>query len=244
MQPVYEEKALVFGSTLVVADLHIGIEHELSKRGVKLPSRASAMGDRIVELLERLRSERLVILGDLKHNIPGVSWQEGREVPDLVERLGRYCEVVVIKGNHDGGIEKMLPDIEVRKSLELDGDALLLHGNSWFGGETMSYDYVVFAHNHPCIEFVDELGNRGRETAWIRTGFTPRIRDFYTLSKDPEVIIMPAFNDLIKGMPFNGRQKLLGPFFNKGTIEIDNARAYLLDGTYLGEVKGLKRQIP
>lgn len=244
MEPVYEEKVLVFGGTLVIADLHIGIEQELAREGVRIPSQVARMGDRILELIERFNPERLVILGDLKHNIPGVSWQEMREVPELVERLGRYCEVVVIKGNHDGSIERMLPGIDVRKSLELDNDVLLLHGNAWFTGKGMDYDYVVFAHNHPCIEFVDELGNRSREPAWIRTGFTSKIREFYALSKKPEVIIMPAFNDLISGTPFNRHRKLLGPFFNKGTIEIDRAQAYLLDGTYLGEVRELREKRP
>ena len=244
MKPVYEKKALVFGSTLVIADLHLGIEHELARAGVRIPSQAGGMGDRIVELLEELKPEKLVILGDLKHNIPGVSAQEVKEVPELVGRLGGYCEVVVIKGNHDGSIERMLPGIEVRKGLELGDDVLLLHGNAWFEGESMDYDYVVFAHNHPCIEFVDGLGNRSREPAWIRTRFTSRIREFYTLSKEPEVIIMPAFNDLISGTPFNRQQRLLGPFFNKGTIEIGRARAYLLDGTCLGEVRELEQEGP
>jgi metallophosphoesterase superfamily enzyme len=97
-------------------------------------------------------------------------------------------------------------------------------------------------HNHPCIEFKDEFGRKSREPAWIRTRFNHKISDFYDLKRSPEIIIMPAFNDLITGSPFNhiGGRKLLGPFFNKGVIDLENANAYLLDGTHLGPIKDLR----
>jgi len=60
---------------------------------------------------------------------------------------------------------------------------------------------------------------------------------------DPEVIIMPAFNELCGGIPFNEsiHEELLGPVFAKHAIELEKARAFLLDGTDLGTIGGIKK---
>jgi metallophosphoesterase superfamily enzyme len=48
----------------------------------------------------------------------------------------------------------------------------------------LNAEYVIMAHNHPTIRFVDDLGYRSAEPAWIRTGvrrndlaFTDRYHD-------------------------------------------------------------------
>jgi metallophosphoesterase superfamily enzyme len=60
---------------------------------------------------------------------------------------------------------------------------------------------------------------------------------------DPEVFIMPAFNELCGGVPFNESTKedLLGPIFLSGGIELENAEVYLLDGTRLGLIRNIRR---
>ena len=75
MIPAYNEKALVLGDYLIVADLHIGLERELSEKGLHVPSQLRKMEARIIELLKNTGKERLIILGDLKHNIPMISLQ-------------------------------------------------------------------------------------------------------------------------------------------------------------------------
>jgi metallophosphoesterase superfamily enzyme len=59
----------------------------------------------------------------------------------------------------------------------------------------------------------------------------------------PEVFIMPAFNELCGGVPFNESTKedLLGPVFSSGAIELENAEVYLLDGTRLGLLKNIRK---
>jgi hypothetical protein len=95
-------------------------------------------------------------------------------------------------------------------------------------------------HNHPCIDLKDEFGRSIKESVWIRAKLTHRARKFYKLKKNPDIIIMPAFNDLLYGTPFNARTNLLGPFFKRGLIDLENAGAYLLDGTFLGKIKELE----
>lgn len=236
MEPAYNEKALVLGEYLVVADLHIGLEKELSAAGAKVPSQLDKMEHRIIKLLRSTGREKLVILGDLKHSIPLASWQEYREIPSFIERLSRYADVTLVKGNHDGGIEKIVPGLRVTMELGIEDKALLLHGHA--KPKDIKYDYLIMGHNHPCIEFKGRLGGRITESAWIKTRFK-------RAQQDSEIIIMPAFNDLIYGLPFNTKpgKELLGPFFKHEMVELDKARVYLLDGTYLGMIKDL-REVP
>jgi hypothetical protein len=240
MEPAYNEKALVLGDYLIIADLHIGLERELSKNGLHVPSQLRKMEARIIELLRNTGKEKLILLGDLKHNIPMVSWQEYNEIPGFIERLAQYAEVALVKGNHDGSIEKIVPDLKVQKELTVNGKALLLHGHT--KPSNLDYDCIIIAHNHPCIEFRGEFGYGITESAWIRTNFKKEYLGTIDIQKNPEIIIMPAFNDLIYGMPFNTRKsnELLGPLFRKGLVELGNARAFLLDSTFLGRIKDLR----
>jgi hypothetical protein len=231
MRPLYNEKALMLGDSLVVADLHLGLEFELSQKGIKIPSQARAMERRISSLLKSSNAKRLVLLGDVKHNIPKISWQEYSEIPALVRGLSKLADVIVIKGNHDGRLEKLLPKWEIVGELVLE-DSLLTHGHLKTG-RVLDYKYIIMGHNHPCVEFRDEFGQAVRESAWIKAKFNERVQEFYEVRRMPNIIIMPAFNDLIYGTPFNREEKLLGPFFRKGIVDVKNAEAYLLDGTML-----------
>jgi len=244
MIPAYNEKALVLENYLIVADLHIGLERELSEKGLHVPSQLRKMEARIIELLKSTGKERLIILGDLKHNIPMISWQEYREIPGFIERLSQYADVALVKGNHDGAIEKITPNLKVLRELPVNGEVLLLHGHA--KPSNLDYDYLIIAHNHPCIEFRGEFGYGVTESAWIRLNFKKEYLSTIDIQKNPEIIIMPAFNDLIYGMPFNARKsrELIGPFFRNRLVELSDARVFLLDSTYIGRIKDLKLEIP
>jgi hypothetical protein len=235
MEPAIDEKALILEDYLILADLHLGLEKELAMVGARVPSQLGRIEKRINKLLAGTDKEKLVILGDLKHNIPMASWQEQREIPEFIDRLSSKADVVLVKGNHDGGIESLAPGLRVVRELRV-GDVLLIHGHA--RPRSTGYSTLVMAHNHPCIEFRGRLGGRLTESAWIRTRFKKKHQG----ESGAEVVVMPAFNDLIYGMPFNTRKsrELLGPFFRRGMLETANAKAYLLDGTYLGRIRDLR----
>jgi putative SbcD/Mre11-related phosphoesterase len=66
--------------------------------------------------------------------------------------------------------------------------------------------------------------------------------------KASELFLMPCFNDFLGGHPINrnGRSgysrsiEYLGPVLRSGSVDLDNAETYLLDGTFLGTVNQLK----
>ncbi|HLD39395.1 MAG TPA: metallophosphoesterase, partial [archaeon] len=126
---IKNEPAMKVGRYLVVADIHIGITKDLWKSGISLPSQVRRLADRLNKLKKLTKSEGLVIVGDLKHRITGVSQQERREVPEFLELL-KFKKIIVVKGNHDGFVEKLVDDkrVSVMKSFSI-GKYIFTHGH-------------------------------------------------------------------------------------------------------------------
>ncbi len=251
INPILNEPALVVENsirTLVIADIHLGIEWDLYFSGISIPSQVEKRKDRICGYINRVKPDRIVLLGDIKHNVPKTSWQEKLEIPGFLGTLASFAPVDIVPGNHDGDIEYLIPEkvtIRDMRGFVLDG-AGYFHGHTWPGVELLGVSHVVMSHNHPAIRLTDTLGHGVSEPVWIRTRFIEKVfREHYDrLGKwiDPEVIIMPAFNELSGGVAFNEsiREELLGPVFSSHAIELEKARAFLLDGTDLGTIGNIR----
>jgi putative SbcD/Mre11-related phosphoesterase len=255
-QPLLNEPALRVGRTLVLADLHLGIEHELALGGISIPSQIDRRIDRALRYLATTKAQRVVLLGDVKHTISKTSALERHDVPRFLRALAELAPVDILPGNHDGGIEYWLPRdsrfriaIHPSKGCSIDG-AGLVHGHTWPSTELLNCDYVMVGHNHPIVRVADPLGHVSSKPVWIRTSFVESVfRERYPeieAFSNPRVIIMPAFNELVGGIAFNeaSYETLLGPLFSNRAIELENAQAYLLDGTYLGTVEQLRKIAP
>ncbi|KKG10983.1 metallophosphoesterase [Methanosarcina sp. 2.H.A.1B.4] len=257
--PILNEPALIVRNTetaLVIADIHLGIEWDLYRSGINLPSRIKDRLDRVLGYIQTCSPDRIVLPGDVKHNVPQISWQEKDEIPHFLETLAEYAHVDILPGNHDGGIESLFSgqkDIRVHsvRGAVIDGVGYF-HGHTWPAPELLAASHVITAHNHPTVRFTDTFGYSIVEPAWIRTRFnveTLKTRfgnlDFENRRDwaDPEVFIMPAFNELCGGVPFNEstQEDLLGPVFSSGGIELEDAEIYLLDGTRLGLIKNIRK---
>ena len=108
------EAALVFKEheecTLLISDLHLGLEKELARKGFRLPPYSNKIMDRINSLAERYRANRIIVLGDVKHSIVKVEDIDWNVVPWFFETLlDVFASVEVVPGNHDGGIRSLLP---------------------------------------------------------------------------------------------------------------------------------------
>lgn len=257
--PIIEEPALIVTSTetsLVVADIHLGIEWDLYRSGINLPSQMKGRLDRLLGYIQANSPDRVILLGDVKHNVPQVSWQEKDEIPRFLETLAEYTHVDIFPGNHDGGIELLFnrqKDIKVHsaRGAVIDGVGYF-HGHTWPSPEILAASHVVTAHNHPTIRFTDAFGYSLVESAWIKTRFNLDILkahfgnlDFENPAQwaDPELFIMPAFNELCGGVPFNEstQEELLGPAFSSGGIKLEASEVYLLDGTRLGLLRNIRK---
>ncbi|MDF1557739.1 MAG: metallophosphoesterase [ANME-2 cluster archaeon] len=260
LEPLVNEPALVVENTirvLVVADIHLGIEWDLGNNGIEVPSQSHQGLARIIKYITSVAPDRVVLLGDVKHNVPRISWQEREEVPNFLEGIAGKVPVDIVPGNHDGDMEYLLrrisPGLEVAlqpsRGFVLDGIGYF-HGHTWPDPELLACHYIVMAHNHPTVRFTDPLGSSSAEPTWIRTRLhrSPLEAHYCVTGKkmmwsDPEVIIMPAFCRLCGGVAFNEslHDDLLGPVFGADAVDLDGAQAYLLDGTRLGKLKNIRK---
>lgn len=208
---------------LIVADLHIGITKELEERGIYLPSRAELFSKKLNNAAKKTNAKNLIILGDLKHNIPKAKKEEIREIVEFLSKLN-FEKIIIIKGNHDGKIEKIIANVEKnieieKKFIKID-DILLTHGH--ISIKNLNAKKIIIAHIHPYIRIFDKLKARYYERVWLRK------------ENDKEIIVMPNFNELC-GATIVNEQELIGPIAKK--INKDEFDVYLLDGTYIGKIK-------
>ena len=110
-QPVLGERALVVTeddrTTLVAADLHLGMERRMADEGWHMPSATEGIVSRLLGLVESQRAQVLALVGDIKDSVHTASRQEESELPramgllsDSVEEihLVNNCEVTNIRG--------------------------------------------------------------------------------------------------------------------------------------------------
>ncbi len=241
-QPLIDEPALFFKEKklLVIADLNIVIERELREGGLHVPSQTKIMEERLVSILSKNKVSDIILLGDIKHNIPSSTYQERTDVKNFLAVLQSYCTLHVLPGNHDGNINRMLSSgIQLHPSEGYVFEEIgFTHGHRKPSGEIMQCDLVVVAHSHPTVMLMDRLGYRTFEQCWLRgPPLFETLQEKYPNSPTTQILLMPAFNPLCGGTAVN-QDILLGPF--KNLIDVDNAEVYLLDGSCLGRVKDLK----
>jgi len=242
IQPIPNEPALLIKEKeiLIVADLHIGIERELWEKGLQVASQTKSMIKRLVSLIKKYRPQKIILLGDIKHNIPVSTIQERTDVKRFLEVIQSYGIIHILPGNHDGNINKLLnPDILLHTS---DGcvveDIGFVHGHRWPKEEIMQCKFVILAHTHPTIMLTDRLGYKTYESCWLRGKCIKSILEVrYPTSNNPKMIVIPAFNPLSGGIAVNC-EPIIGPF--KKIIDVKNADVYLLDGSSLGKVRDIK----
>ncbi len=227
---------------LVVADLQIGLEHELYQKGIVIHAQAEKFLKTLLRLIKITKAKKLVIVGDLKHKVPGISLREERELLKFFEPLIREVKVILVKGNHDTGLKGLLPkEVKIYGSRGMKiGKYGFFHGHAWPAKNLTRCDYLFMGHLQPGIEFSDKLGYRTVEQVWLKCELDKEeIKKHYKIKKTGkmELVIIPAFNKLLGSAPVNKMEKrdYIGPFAN-GALDISKSKAYLLDGTFVGIV--------
>ncbi len=247
MKPVFlPESALLLkpDNILAVADLHLGIEYEIFRSGISIPSQINKIQKKLDVLILSYNIKHLVFLGDIKHSIPTPSRQELRELPDFLEHFAERTKVSIVKGNHDGDIERFAP----KGAAVYDGSGFAIknfgfsHGHAWPAQEMLDCEYIVIGHEHPAMQFEDALGYRSIEHCWLKCRIDKAFleKKYKRKCRLNEAIIMPAFSSIVGGMAFNKPDfEPLGPFFR--TLRWKQSEVFLTDGTFLGSLKELTK---
>ncbi len=250
---------------LLIADTHVGLEVELGKKGVRIPSQSARIAQLIIDMAERAGATSLAILGDIKHEIASVI-DSAREVREFINRIsGKFNRVVLVKGNHDGNLDLILNN-DAKSNIYLvdsrgfimrsrDGkNLLLLHGNSRPRIEDfVRADVIIMGHTHPAILIQDVTGYVMRAPVIVKVRVDKSVfgKNMYNAETNTSgvmnIIVLPTFNPLTVGMDvfeifpkdLVGVETIL--HYARTWEILNNVEVYLTDMTYLGTMDVLAR---
>ena len=244
-QPLTNKPALYIPSSdlLVVADLHIGIENKLREYGVHTRSHIQLMETMLMEICNEYRPKEIFFLGDIKHSIPSTPFYEKKQLYLFLKKMNQIAEIHIIPGNHDGWIKNMIPeDIIIHRSDGFQmGHCGFIHGHRWPGERIMGCTYLFCGHTHPTIKLTDRLGYHSYESCWVKTPINHEQANKRYNKYNPDMIMMilPVFNPLCGGISVND-EGIVGPI--KHLVDPEKTEIYLLDGSFIGTLKTLKKQ--
>jgi len=232
---------------LVIAELHLGLEYEIYKSGISILPQREKFLETLGKLVEITKAKKLVIVGDIKHKVPGSTIREDIEIPRFLEQISSKVKTIIVKGNHDDRIEEILPkNIKIHSSHGFKiGKYGFFHGHAWPSKNLMKCDYLFMGHIHPAIEFRDEFGHRNSEKVWIKSSMnSEKIKKKFKLTHTGKlnVIVIPTFNNILGGTAVNRvTDEQFSPLIASELVDLNSAKIYLLDGTYLGILRSIKK---
>lgn len=238
MRFLYNAPAILHKSALIVGDTHFGIEEKLRRKGVYDEQFSLRLFSRLKELILKHGAKKLILLGDVKDNVTALD----QTTEGILSRLAMLCEVIVVKGNHDGGIENC-GNVKVMGAGGFVYEGLgLVHGHSWPAEELMRCRYIVMGHQHPMIAIADAFGKRHHEPVWIIAPCNRAVatKHYQNLNKAVRLILMPAFNPLVGSSINTEDNRRLGPVLNNKLFKLNHAIVFRLDGTCLGKLENIQ----
>ncbi len=195
--------------SLVAADLHLGIEGALEKEGIFLPLNLSLkIIEELKRVIEDLNPERMIFLGDVKHEFGFPNPAEWVNVRNMIEWLKRRkIKVDVVRGNHDNYLIAILRKYEIPLHQEIlsMGRYSFTHGHLPIEFEKLS-DIVLMGHEHPSIRIRDESGISHKFKCFLLGEYDKR-----------KLMVLPSVNELATGTDVNLADKddLLSPILRE-----------------------------
>jgi len=217
---------------LIFSDFHIGCEEALNKQGILVPrfqfkDVIKRLGKIFFEL-KKIKINKIIINGDIKHEFGRISEQEWRETLRLLDFLTKFCdEIVLVKGNHD----KIIGLIAKKKKVSVvdyyfAGDILITHGHKIPNKNILKKaKTIVVGHEHPAISLKEDV----------------RIEKFKCFLKGKykrkKLIVMPSFCLATEGTDIL-KERLISPFLDH---DLRNFEVFIVaDKVYdFGKVKNL-----
>lgn len=251
LRPIVQAPALRWEGTdgapvsVVLADLHLGLGATPERPAGPPEAAAGDLAAKVVALCRRERARRVVVAGDVKHPIVGAPpWLRPVVFDFFAHLLERRIRPVVVLGNHDVGLLRLLPrEVDVHgPDGWREGDVGIFHGHRWPRDEVLAAPQLVAGHLHPGYRFAPSPTHPdGKHRCWVRVEFPPpgaasRRRRVHVL-RARELVVLPAFHPLAgtealnRAKPRRGRSFLYQRFLLRG-----RSRLYLLDGSDLGEL--------
>ncbi|NLV26378.1 MAG: metallophosphoesterase [Methanomicrobiales archaeon] len=219
---------------LFIADIHMGIEHELKKFGFHFKTRGPERIERILSLVKESSPDILVILGDVKHRVPGTSYQEFFELKNLFSALREITPFCVTPGNHDPGIERFLKSNEIRKKEgSIIGNVGIMHGHT-IPDENLQGNLILCGHHHPTVALKDQVGVALQSSCFVLGEVDPHIFPEVKEYETTRLLMVPSLNELTG---YGIEKTFRSPFSPLSrSLILESAEVLLPDGTYAGDL--------
>ena len=224
---------------MIVADLHLGFEGAFESREIFV-GKNTAINETVSELKKMIKAERpdvLVLLGDTKSGIEKISKSEWDSVPLFFSEMNKIVQTVLIPGNHDANIQRLVPDetsMTGPAGLVLD-DVLFTHGHAMPPGSFSHVNRIVMGHVHPV--FFQEGSVLNGQKVWVSIR-ADRCEIFPSQAGGIEITVMPSFNRYIHTTRKYGYKKSISPII-KRIKNPHSARIVTLDGAIIGDEKSI-----
>jgi metallophosphoesterase superfamily enzyme len=217
--------------TLIVADLHLGIELEFLRHGVSIQGISQETITDLCDIANAYDFTNIIFLGDTKHSI-GVTKFEKKLLERLVNKIAQVSDIKLVFGigNHDSNITKLLPskDFPIFSGRGIilktdEGKIGLAHGHQI--PDFQQVDEIILGHVHPSVllrEFPSESKNISPQSLYrfpvILTGTIslPELRLAYNLNKPSisqssnqseriRIRVLPGFNKILSSSRISNR---------------------------------------
>jgi uncharacterized protein len=155
---------------LIIADLHLGYAWAERSAGNLIPlSRCVDPLDRLSGLIDAYSPDRTILLGDIVHDAVDVE-PVTADLQRLRDDFGARTEIVLIAGNHDRRLQKMLDAkriaLPLLKELQI-GPHRLVHGDGVELRQAKAElatacslgGFVFCGHEHPAITLSDRVAS-------------------------------------------------------------------------------------
>ena len=220
--------------SLVITDLHLGFESKLALNNVFLGKNKTVneITKDVEDLISKTKPDSLILLGDIKSGIKSITKIEWETVPIFFENITKLIDTILVPGNHDANIEKLVPNgitLASSKGIIID-DILLTHGHTMPTENFSQVNTIVMGHVHPVFFQEESLINGERVWASIKC---EKRKIFLSKSGELELIILPSFNKYFYTTQKKFYKKSISPIIEK--MNVIKAKIVTLDGTIIGD---------
>jgi len=219
---------------LVITDLHIGFENSMLSNEIFV-GKNSTINETIREVSEIIESEKpdsVILLGDIKSSVKSISRNEWDEVPRFFREIKEKCDVILIPGNHDANIQRLIPDgvTMISSTGMIEDNVLLTHGHTMPSENFSHVDKIVMGHIHPTFFHEDSIMNG--QSVWVSIK-TAKEKIFPNRAGGIEVIIIPSFNRYFYATHRKQYKRSISPIIDR-IKPVLSARIVTLDGAIIG----------
>jgi uncharacterized protein len=197
-----EPTLLIFGKLdkqynrfVVAADIHVGSETRGVMNGITLNPKflIQNISNRLLELVKATKADGIILLGDFKSSVSGITRLERSIVPAVLTSISQYAEVYLIPGNHDSFMGYIAPNnVNLVSSTGMVlGDILLMHGHTMPSTIRSSVSRIIMGHIHPIFLKPNNIADGQRIWVYMKV----RKRAIFSDSDGfLEILIMPSFH--------------------------------------------------